>query len=189
MSCGLLRHRAAPPIRCHRPNHWRYRLKAADLYEHQLPAVISPRIRKAPAVVSADATCQLRHTTRPPLASVLFFSRAVLIQLRIVDQPMAAWPDRDSVRGDRAPNGLLTDREVQSDLSECQPALVALLRKSALRRGLSGVVAPIAGRGAQRRCGSGSRTARRVLTGSGPAHKDSPARRPGGAQKSLSLPN
>lgn len=27
-------------------NHWWYRLKAADLYAHQLPAVVSPRIRK-----------------------------------------------------------------------------------------------------------------------------------------------
>lgn len=27
-------------------NHWWYRLEAADLYTHQLPAVVSPRIRK-----------------------------------------------------------------------------------------------------------------------------------------------
>lgn len=27
-------------------NHWWYRLEAADLYAHQLPAVVSPRIRK-----------------------------------------------------------------------------------------------------------------------------------------------
>lgn len=29
-------------------NHWWYRLEAADLYAHQLPAVVSPRIRKPP---------------------------------------------------------------------------------------------------------------------------------------------
>lgn len=27
-------------------NHWWYRLEAADLYAHQLPAIVSPRIRK-----------------------------------------------------------------------------------------------------------------------------------------------